>query len=135
MPTILWIAVVVATAFGTDWLVEGWLGEARRYWVGIAGVALTVMAGTLIKASGIGALTRYLRNALLGAGIGAALNRAGLRLSWLRRGLRQVGVETEPETRPDMPLPLTGVGGWMLNLGWAGTLVGIGMVWTGVFGG
>ena len=104
---------------------------------GLAG-ALLVGSGALVQASGIDALTRTLRNAVIGAGIGAALKRTGLRLTWLRRGLRWVGVETEPERASEAggrALPVSRVGGTLLGLGWAGTLVGIGLVWTGVFGG
>lgn len=56
-----------------------------------------------MKASGITELTRMLRNLLIGAGIGAALNRLGLRVGWLRTGLRLIGIETEPHERPPEP--------------------------------
>lgn len=135
MNVILSIAVVVATIFGTEWLVDAWLGEGRRFWVAITGLALLLLAGALVKASGINELTRLLRNALIGAGIGAALTRIGLRLRWLRSGLRMVGFETEPETRPNEALRGLRLSGWLLWLGWGGSMVGLGMVWTGMFGG
>ena len=138
MHLVLSIAAIVAAALAGEWLVDHSLGEARRYWVGIGGVALLVGSGALVQASGIDALTRTLRNAVIGAGIGAALKRTGLRLTWLRRGLRWVGVETEPERASEAggrALPVSRVGGTLLGLGWAGTLVGIGLVWTGIFGG
>ena len=132
---LLSIAVIGATVFGTEWLVDGWLGEARRFWVTVLGIALLALAGALVKASGINALTRYLRSAVIGAGLGAALKRTGLQLPWLRRGLRMAGVETEPEGQPKPAPRWSGISEWLLRLGWAGTLVGIGMVWTGVVGG
>jgi hypothetical protein len=135
MSTILSIAVVLATVFGTEWLVDTRLGEAQRHWVLIGGLGLLVLATALVKASGIEELTRYLRTVLIGAGIGAALRWAGVQATWLRRGLRLVGIETEPETRTQ-PLPRwSRVSEWLLWAGWAGSLVGIGMVWTGTFGG
>ena len=133
MHLLLSIALVVAAAFGGAWLVDGWLGEARRVWVGVVGVGLMVGGGALVQASGIAELTRVLRNAVIGAGIGAAQARAGVRLGWLRRGLRRVGVETEA-TAADVPV-VSRLGGWLLTLGWAGSLVGLGMVWTGMCGG
>lgn len=121
---LLSIAVVVATAFGTEWLVDGWLGEDRRFWVSLGGVALMVLAGALVKASGINEMVRLVRGAVIGTGIGAVLR-------WV--GLRKAASETEPE--PDAPFRWSRASSWLLNLGWAGTLVGIGMVWTGVVGG
>jgi hypothetical protein len=127
------IAVVVAVAFGTEALVDGWIGEARRIWVGLGGVALLVLSGALVKASGVEAMTRYLRSAVVGAGIGAALDKAGLRLGWLRGGLRLFGVETEPTATGTAQVPR--FTGWLWWTGWAAMLVGLGMVWTGMFGG
>ncbi|MBL9061934.1 hypothetical protein [Tabrizicola sp.] len=135
MRMFLSLAAVVATAFGTEWLVGSWLGEAWRFWVGVSGAALAALAGALVKASGIGALTRYLRTAVIGAGVGAMLDRTGLRLGWLRRGLWMAGVDTERERRPQPAPAWSGTSEWLLRLGWAGTLVGIGMVWTGMVGG
>lgn len=80
-------------------------------------------------------LTRILRNTVLEAGIGAVLTQAGLRLGWLRRGLRGMGVETVAGARPPEVPRLSRMGGGLLTLGWAGSLAGLGMVWTGVFGG
>ena len=133
MHLLLSIALVVGAAFGGAWLVDGWLGEARRFWVGVVGVGLMVGGGALVQASGIAELSRVLRNAVIGAGIGAAQARAGVRLGWLRRMLRWVGVETEA-TAADVPV-VSRFGGWLLTLGWAGSLVGLGMVWTGMCGG
>ena len=126
MHMLLSIAVLVATVFGTELLVDGWLGEDRRYWVGLGGLALMVLAGALVQASGINEMTRLVRNAVIGAGIGAALR-------WV--GLRRAAGETEPEPQPGVPLRWSKASSWMLNLGWAGTLVGMGMIWTGVAGG
>jgi hypothetical protein len=135
MNALVSIAVVVAAALATEWLVDGWLGEARRIWVGIAGVGLLVLASALVKASGVEALTRYLRGVLIGAGIGAVLDRLGLKLPWLRNGLRLTGIETEPQTvRPEARRGPR-VTGWLLWSGWATSLLGFGMVWTGMFGG
>ena len=79
MSTILSIAVVLATAFATEWLVDTRLGEAQRHWVLILGLGLLVLATALVKASGIQELTRFLRRVVIGAGIGAALRWAGVR--------------------------------------------------------
>ncbi len=135
MDILLSIALIAATVFASDWLVDGWLGEDRRFWIALGGIALLVLAGALVKASGINELTRILRTALIGAGIGAVLNRLGLRLPWLRSGLRMVGVETEPEKRPPEALRGLRLNGWLLWTGWAGSMVGLGMVWTGMFAG
>jgi hypothetical protein len=135
MHIFLSIALLAATAFAAEWLVDARLGEERRLWVGLAGIAVLLFGGALVKASGINELTRLLRNTLIGAGIGAALNRVGLRLGWLRSGLRMVGVETDPETRPQEALRGLRLSGWLLWLGWGGSMVGLGMVWTGMFGG
>ena len=59
-------------------------------------------------------------------GIGAVLR-------WV--GLRRAAGETKPEPQPGVPFRWSKASSWMLNLGWAGTLVGMGMVWTGVVGG
>lgn len=126
MHMLLSIAVVVAAAFGTEWLVDGWLGERGRFWVGLAGVALMILAGALVQASGINELTRLVRNAVIGAGIGTALRRIGLRKSTSGDG---------PETQPGAALRWSKASSLLLNLGWAGTLIGMGMVWTGVVGG
>ncbi|MBL9050534.1 MAG: hypothetical protein JNK19_10535 [Tabrizicola sp.] len=133
MFTLLSIAMLLAAAVGAEWVVDGWLGEARRVWVAYAGLALGLLAGAMVKASGFEALSRFLRNAVIGAGIGAALDRLGWKLPWLRRGLRILGIETErgPQEAPH----LTGLGMWLLRLGWVGSLVGLGMIWTGAFGG
>jgi hypothetical protein len=133
MHTLVSIAVVVAVAFATEWLVDGWLGEAWRIWIGLGGVGLLLLAGALVKASGVEALTRYLRSAVVGAGIGAALDKAGLRLDWLRRALRLIGIETEPQATGGAQGPQ--FTGWLLWSGWAASLVGLGTVWTGMFGG
>lgn len=135
MSTLVSVAVVVATVFGTEWLVDAWLGEDRRYWMTLAGLALLLLAGALIKASGINEVTRLLRNAVIGAGIGAVLRRLGLRLAWLRGGLRMVGVETEPDQQPQAGLRWSGFSDWLLRLGWGGSLVGLGMIWTGMIAG
>ena len=133
MEMVLSIGLVVASAFGSEWLVDGWLGEGRRYWVGLFGFALLLLSGALVKASGINALASLLRRVVIGAGIGAALDRAGVRAPWLRSGLRWVGIETEPQAQDG--LRGVRVGTRMLWAGSIGTLVGIGLVWTGVFGG
>jgi hypothetical protein len=135
MAALVSIAVVVATAVLAEWIVDGWLGEARRFWLWLGGIGLLVLGGALVKASGVEALTRYLRTALLGAGIGAAMNRAGLRLGWLRRGLRLFGIETEPHAASTAARPGPRLTGWILWSGWAASLVGLGLVWTGMFGG
>jgi hypothetical protein len=135
MHTLVSIAVVVAVAFATEWLVDGWLDEAWRFWIGLGGVGLLFLAGALVKASGVEALTRYLRNAVIGAGIGAALDRAGLRLGWLRSALRLIGIETEPQTDSSGAARGPSITGWLLWSGWAASLLGFGMVWTGMFGG
>lgn len=135
MPALISIAVVVATALGADWLVGTWLGEDRRFWFALAGVGMMALAGVLVKASGIHEVTRLLRNAVIGAGIGAALRRLGLRLPWLRSGLRIAGIDTEPETRHQAPLRWSGPSEWLLRLGWGGSLVGAGLIWTGLFAG
>lgn len=134
MHTILSIAVVVAVAFATEWLVDGWLGEARRIWIGLYGVGLLLLAGALVKASGVEALTRYLRRVLIEAGIGAVLDRAGLRPDWLRSGLRLIGIETDPRAEQIEISQGPRIIGWLLWSGWAASLVGFGMVWTGMFG-
>ncbi|HOZ34994.1 MAG TPA: hypothetical protein PLM52_19140 [Tabrizicola sp.] len=135
MSTILSIAVVLATVFATEWLVDTRLGEAQRHWVLILGLGLLVLATALVKASGIQELTRFLRRVVIGAGIGAALRWAGVRATWLRRGLRLLGIETEPESRTQALPRWSRASEWLLWLGWAGSLVGIGLVWTGTFGG
>ena len=135
MNFLLSIALVAAGVFGSEWIVDTWLGEDRRFWVGLAGVALLLLAGAVLKASGINELTRWLRNMLIGAGIGAALNRVGLRLPWLRSGLRMVGIETEPHERPPEAPRWSRLSEWLLLLGSSGSMVGLGMAWTGMFGG
>jgi hypothetical protein len=135
MNVLLSIALVAAGVFGSEWLVDSWLGEDRRFWVGLAGIALLLLAGALVKASGINELTRLLRNLLIGAGIGAALNRLGLRLGWLRSGLRRIGIETEPYERPPEAPRWSRLSEWLLMLGSAGSMVGLGVVWTWLFGG
>ena len=85
-----------------------------------------VLAGALVQASGINEMTRYVRNAVIGAGIGAVLR-------WV--GLRRAACETKPEPQPGVPLRWSKASSWLLNLGWAGTLAGMGMIWTGVVGG
>ena len=135
MNFLLSIALVAAGVFGSEWIVDAWLGEDRRFWVGLAGVALLLLAGAVLKASGINELTRWLRNMLIGAGIGAALNRVGLRLPWLRSGLRMVGIETEPHERPPEAPRWSRLSEWLLLLGSSGSMVGLGMAWTGMFGG
>lgn len=127
------IAVVVAVAFGTEALVDSWLGEERRLWIGLGGLALLVLSGALVKASGVEAMTRYLRSAVVGAGIGAALDKARLRLGWLRSILRLFGIETELQATGGAQGPR--FTGWLLWSGWAALLVGLGTVWTGMFGG
>jgi hypothetical protein len=136
MHTLLSIAVIVAVAFASEWLVDTRLGEARRMWIGLGGVGLLVLAGALVKASGVEALTRYLRSVLIGAGIGAVLDRAGLRLTWMRRGLRLIGIETEA-AKPGSPEASQGprVFSGLLWAGWGASLIGVGMIWTGVFAG
>lgn len=135
MSTLVSIAVIVVTAFATEWVVDGWIGEAGRFWVGIGGVGLLALAGVLIKASGIEALVRSVRNAVIGAGIGAALNQAGQRLGWLRSGLRMIGIETDAHGGPDEARRGPGVVGSLFQSGWVASLIGLGMVWTGIFGG
>lgn len=135
MHTLMSIAVVVVVAFATEWLVDGWLGEAWRFWIGLGGVGLLLLAGALVKASGVEALTRFLRNAVIGAGIGAALNRAGLRLGWLRSALRLIGIETERKAGQPEVMQGPRISGWLLWSGWTASLAGFGMVWTGMFGG
>jgi hypothetical protein len=135
MHLLLSLALITVAIFGSERLVDSWLGEDRRFWVALAGIALLILSGALVKASGINELTRILRTALIGAGIGAALNRLGLRLPWLRGGLRMVGVETETQTRSLDALRGLRLSGWLLWTGWAGSMVGLGLVWTGVFAG
>lgn len=129
MATLVSIAVIVATAFGTEWLVDGWLGEGRRIWVGAGGLALLALAGALVQASGINEVTRLLRRAV----IGAVLRPIAKRLPWL--GRRFGGPEIDPGQggRAAPSLRWSGTSEWLLRLGWAGSLIGIGMVWTGVF--
>lgn len=129
------IAVVVAVAFATEALIDGWLGEARRIWVGLGGVGLLVLSGALVKASGIEAMTRYLRSVLIGAGIGAALDRLGLRLGWLRGGLRLLGIETETGRQQPGTWRVPDIKSGLLSAGWAAMLIGLGLIWTGIFGG
>lgn len=126
MYMLLSIAVVVATAFGTEWLVDGWLGEDKRYWFGLGGVALMVLAGALVQASGINEMTRLVRNAVIGAGVDAARRRLGM---------RNAAGGTDVEAKRDTSLRWSWASGWLLNLGWVGTLIGMGMIWTGVFAG
>lgn len=133
MSTLVSIAVVVATVLVTEALVDGWIGEAGRFWFGIGGLALLVLASILIKASGIEAMTRYLRTAVIGAGIGAVLDRAGLRLGWLRSALRLFGVETDREGGPVEGRQVPRTVGPLFITGWATSLIGFGMLWTGVF--
>ncbi|MFM7336512.1 MAG: hypothetical protein ACKO1H_19250 [Tabrizicola sp.] len=135
MSTVISLAVILVAAFGTEWLVDNQLGEDRREWVAYAAIPLMLMSGALMQASGVNEVTRILRNALLGAGIGAALRRFGLRVPLLRSLLRLFGVETEPETRPAPELRWSRLSEWLLMAGWGLGLVGLGMIWTGVFGG
>lgn len=135
MLTLLSIVVVVVVAFATEWLIDAWLGEAARLWIGLGGFTLLILSGALVKASGVEALTRYLRQAVIGAAIGAALDRAGLRLAWLRSGLRLVGIETERRDGHAEPRQAQRLSAWLLWSGWAAMLVGLGLVWTGVFAG
>jgi hypothetical protein len=135
MNLFLSIALVAAGVFGSEWLVDSLLGEDGRFWVGLAGIALLLLAGALVQASGINELTRVLRNLLIGAGIGAALNRLGLRLGWLRGGLRLFGIKTEPQERPPEFPRWSRSTEVLLTLGWGGSMIGLGVVWTGIFGG
>lgn len=135
MPTVISIAVILATVFGTEWLVDGWLGEARRVWVAYAAIPLMLLSGALVQASGVNEVTRLMRNAVLGAGIGAALKRFGLRVPVLRSALRLVGVETEPEARPGPELRWSRLSEWLLTIGSGLGLVSLGMIWTGAFAG
>lgn len=134
MLTIVSIAVVVVTTFAAEWMVDGWIGEEGRFWFGIGGVGLLVFAGVLIKASGIEALTRCLRDMVLGAGLGAVLSRTGYGPGWLRKGMRRIGVETDPQGGPKSWREPR-VSGRLLWLGWGATLVGIALVWTGLLKG
>jgi hypothetical protein len=130
------VGIVIATIFFTELAVEAWLGEPGRFWVVLLGLGLMALSAALLKASGINELTRILRNALLGARIGAALHGMGMKAPLLRRGLRLVGIETEPETAPPPTgLRWSGLNSGLLYLGAVGSLVGIAMVWTGFFGG
>jgi hypothetical protein len=135
MSTLISIAVILTTVFGTEWLVDNWLGEERRVWLAYAGIPLLLLSGVLVQASGLNEVTRILRNALLGAGIGAALRRFGLRLPLFQSLLRLFGVETEAETRPGPELRWSRLSEWLLMSGWGISLVGLGMIWTGRFGG
>lgn len=135
MSTVISLAVILAAAFGTEWLVDSWLGEVRRQWVAYASIPLMLLSGALVQASGVTEVTRILRNALLGAGIGAALRRFGLRVPLLRSLLRLFGVETEPDTRPAPQLRWSRLSEWLLMAGWGIGLVSLGMIWTGAFGG
>lgn len=130
------VGIVVATIFCSELAVEAWLGEPGRFWVALVGLALLVLAGALVQASGVHEVTRILRNTLLGAGIGAVLRGIGMKVPLLRRGLRLIGIETEPETAAQPAgLRWSGLNSGLLYLGWVGSLVGIGMVWTGFLGG
>jgi hypothetical protein len=130
------VGIVIATIFFSEMAVEAWLGEAGRFWVVLVGLGLMALSAALVQASGVHEVTRILRNTLLGAGIGTALRRLGMKVPLLRRGLRLVGIETEPETAPPPAgLRWSGVSSGLLYLGAVGSLVGIGMVWTGVLGG
>lgn len=133
MSTVISIAVILATVFGTEWLVDSWLGEARRVWTAYAAIPLMLVSGALVQASGINEVTRILRNALLGAGIGAALRRFGLRVPLLRSALRLVGVETEPEAQPAPQLRWSRLSEWLLTIGSGLGLISVGMIWTGAF--
>lgn len=135
MSTVIMIGVILATVFGTEWLVDSWLGEELRVWVAYAAIPLILLSAALVQASGINEVTRLLRNAVLGAGIGAALKRFGLRLLLLRGALRLFGVETEPEGRPAPELRWSRLSELMLMIGWGLGLVGSGMIWTGAFAG
>jgi hypothetical protein len=130
------VGIVIATILGTELLVEIWLGEPGRFWVTLVGLAMLGLGAALVQASGAHEVTRILRTALLGAWIGAALRRLGMKVPLLRRGLRLAGIETEPETAPPPAgLRWSGLSTGLLYLGSAGSLVGIGVVWTGLFGG
>ncbi|MBN8632785.1 MAG: hypothetical protein J0L76_18270 [Rhodobacterales bacterium] len=131
MATLVSIAVIVATAFGTEWLLDSWLGEGLRVWVGLAGVGLLVLAGALVQASEINEITRLLRRAMLGA----ALRPIGKLLPWLGRRLGGPGNDPAQAERTAPSLRWSGTSEWLLRLGWAGSLIGIGMVWTGVLAG
>lgn len=135
MPTVISILVILATVLGTEWLVDGWLGAERRQWVAYASIPLMLLSGALVQASGINEVTRLLRNAVLGAGIGAALRRFGLRVPLLRSALRLVGVETEPETHPAPKLRWSRLSDGLLTVGYGLGLVSLGMIWTGAFAG
>lgn len=135
MPTVISIAVILAAVFGTEWLVEGWLGEARRHWVALAAIPLMLLSGAMVQASGINEVTRLLRNAVLGAGIGGALRRFGLRVPLLRSALRLAGVETEPDVQTAPGLRWSRLSEWLLMIGTGLGLLSVGMIWTGVFAG
>ncbi len=135
MSTVISIAVILATVFGTELLVDTQLGEDRRLWVAYAAIPLMLLSGALVQASGINEVTRLLRNAVLGAGIGAALRRFGLRVPLFRSLLRLFGVETEAETRPAPELRWSRLSEWLLMSGWGLGLVSVGMIWTGAFAG
>lgn len=135
MPTVISIAVILATVFGTEWLVDSWLGEDRRQWVAYAAIPVMLLSGALVQASGIHEVTRHLRNAVLGAGIGAALRRFGLRVPLLRSALRLFGVETEPQMLSAQDLRWSRLSQWLIMIGWGLGLGAIGMIWTGAFAG
>ncbi len=135
MPAVISLAVVLATVFGTEWLVDGWLGEERRRWVAYAAIPMMLLSGALVQASGLNEVTRMLRNAVLGAGIGVALKRFGLRVPLLRGALRLIGVETEPEARPAPDLRWSRLSEGLLMIGTGLGLMGLGMIWTGAFAG
>jgi hypothetical protein len=129
------IAVVAAAIFGSEWLVENWLGEARRFWVALAGIGIMVLASAVIQTSGIHAVTRILRKLVIGAVIGRALNGLGTKLPWLRRGLWLAGFETEPEAGGPQELQWSAFRTRLLVIGWFGAMTGTGMMWSGIFAG
>lgn len=130
------VAVLAATILSANWAVETWLGEDRRFWLGIAGLGVLAAGSALVQASGIGLLTRALRGLL----IGGIVRRYGPDWPWLRKLLRFGGIETEPETRTPEELKRSGLhwssyGTALLVIGQAISLVAAGMVWVGFFGG
>lgn len=134
MSTVLSLALIIAGVLGSEWLIDHHLGEAARTWIFFGGLGLMAVAYALMQASGVTELMRILRRALLGAHLGAVLRGLGLDRPWLKRALRLIGIETDPQAPSDKVFPGR-FGTWLLTAGWASSLIALGMLWTGAAGG
>lgn len=130
MPVVVSLVIIAGTVVLTETLVDRWIGEDGRLWIGLGGLVLLLLSGFLLKASGLNAVTRALRSAVIKAGLASLLARTGLRLAG---GQRRLGVETAPDAGIEKALTGLRFNGGLLWTGWVASLAGLGMVWTGVF--